>query len=160
MGRYALASTTMVSATLGLKPKISAAYSNECILKQSTRRRWGCDASLRRAARAGARHFYRARQQQRAARGSSDLLRQASCGAGVLHVRGNAAPDPSPSSAQVEQDALKSQPQLRGDFAQGENTHTDQALYDRPTLNLRCSQSIATLISRGCKVRTHIHERL
>ena len=130
MGRYALASPTMVSATLGLKPKVCVAYSNECIFKQSTRRRWGCDASLLRAARAGARHFYRARQQQRAARESSDLLRQASCGAGVLHVRGNAAPDPLPSSAQVEQDALKSQPQLRGDFAQGDHKHTDQAVYD------------------------------
>ena len=47
-----------------------------------------------------------------------------------MHVRGNAAPDPSPSSAQVEQDALKSQPQLRGDFAQGDHKHTDQAVYD------------------------------
>ena len=37
-----------------------------CRFTSSTRRRWGCDASLQRAAREGARHFYQLRQQRRA----------------------------------------------------------------------------------------------
>ena len=51
-----------------------------CRFTSSTQRRWGCDASLQRAAREGARHFYQLRQQrQELARDSErDVLSQRS----------------------------------------------------------------------------------
>ena len=49
--------------------------------KASTRRRWGCDTTLQRAASAGARYFFRERSQRRSRRGVGVRQERSSCAA-------------------------------------------------------------------------------
>ena len=56
------------------------------IFKDATRRRWGCDATLRRAACAGARRFFRERSQKRLSCSARVLRDQPSSDAGQCSV--------------------------------------------------------------------------
>ena len=60
----------------GHQPPPCSVPAGKRVFKASTRRRWGCDTTLQRAASAGARYFFRER-----------LQRRSRCGAGVRQER-------------------------------------------------------------------------
>ena len=66
----------MISRSQQFRLPPGAEYCRERVFKASTRRRWGCDVSLRRAACAGARVYFRERQQRRMTSGGQAEDRQ------------------------------------------------------------------------------------
>ena len=74
------------SNEVGVQRWTIAKHMGTRVFKDATRRRWGCDATLRRAACAGARRFFRERSQKRLSCSARVLRDQPSSDAGQCSV--------------------------------------------------------------------------